>query len=80
MAMGRRPPCGRGSVVEHLIAKERVVGSNPIARFARTATWPSGKAWVCKTLITGSNPVVALSRAAGIRAGGSDLWSQGAAG
>ena len=25
--------CGRGSVVEHLLAKERVVGSNPIARF-----------------------------------------------
>jgi hypothetical protein len=24
-----------------------------------TATWPSGKARVCKTLITGSNPVVA---------------------
>jgi hypothetical protein len=24
--------CGRGSVVEHLLAKERVVGSNPIAR------------------------------------------------
>jgi hypothetical protein len=23
------------------------------------ATWPSGKARVCKTLITGSNPVVA---------------------
>ena len=27
--------CGRGSVVEHLLAKERVVGSNPIARFVR---------------------------------------------
>jgi hypothetical protein len=25
------------------------------------ATWPSGKAWVCKTLITGSNPVVAFT-------------------
>ena len=24
--------CGRGSVVEHLLAKEKVVGSNPIAR------------------------------------------------
>jgi hypothetical protein len=27
--------------------------------FKQMATWPSGKAWVCKTLITGSNPVVA---------------------
>jgi hypothetical protein len=25
-------PCGRGSVVERLLAKEKVVGSNPIAR------------------------------------------------
>jgi 8-oxo-dGTP pyrophosphatase MutT (NUDIX family) len=44
------------------------VGSSPIAR-SRTArdggfynlmaTWPSGKARVCKTLIMGSNPIVA---------------------
>ena len=27
-----RPTCGRGSVVERLLAKEKVVGSNPIAR------------------------------------------------
>lgn len=27
------------------------------------ATWPSGKARVCKTLITGSNPVVASNPA-----------------
>jgi hypothetical protein len=26
------------------------------------ATWPSGKARVCKTLITGSNPVVASAK------------------
>jgi hypothetical protein len=26
------------------------------------ATWPSGKARVCKTLITGSNPVVASAQ------------------
>ena len=26
------------------------------------ATWPSGKARVCKTLITGSNPVVASKK------------------
>ena len=26
------------------------------------ATWPSGKARVCKTLITGSNPVVASGK------------------
>jgi hypothetical protein len=28
--------CGRGSAVEHLLAKERVVGSNPIARSVLT--------------------------------------------
>jgi hypothetical protein len=46
-------------VVERLLAKEKVVGSNPIARsvLLSTASWPSGKARVCKTLITGSNPV-----------------------
>jgi hypothetical protein len=64
-------------VVERLLAKEKVVGSNPIARssiedcrlmpayrqshssfyFVSLASWPSGKARVCKTLITGSNPV-----------------------
>jgi hypothetical protein len=52
--------CGRGSVVERLLAKEKVVGSNPIARSQYPillASWPSGKARVCKTLITGSNPV-----------------------
>jgi hypothetical protein len=62
-------------LVEHLLAKEKVTGSSPVARsekkraerlsFARynfrllMATWPSGKARVCKTLTTGSNPVVA---------------------
>jgi hypothetical protein len=30
-------------------------------RIVKMATWPSGKARVCKTLITGSNPVVASS-------------------
>jgi hypothetical protein len=55
--------CGRGSVVERLLAKEKVVGSNPIARsIGCTASWPSGKARVCKTLITGSNPVDASGR------------------
>ena len=28
----KRTTCGRGSVVELLLAKEKVVGSNPIAR------------------------------------------------
>ena len=83
-------------LVEHLLAKEKVTGSSPVARstgwigclvetlqkiadyFPKSAifilgtiqpacvprggimaTWPSGKARVCKTLITGSNPVVA---------------------
>jgi hypothetical protein len=48
-------------LVECLLAKEKVVGSSPIARFVMTlATWPSGKARVCKTLIMGSNPIVAF--------------------
>jgi hypothetical protein len=57
-------------LVERLLAKEKVVGSSPIARSGRIAggknpsailycqaSWPSGKARVCKTLTTGSNPV-----------------------
>ena len=62
--------CGRGSVVERLLAKEKATGSNPVARSssrrqaARPAVllWRRGqvvKAEVCKTSITGSNPVVA---------------------
>jgi hypothetical protein len=35
------------------LSNQKSTISNP------TATWPSGKARVCKTLITGSNPVVA---------------------
>jgi hypothetical protein len=31
--------------------------SNPQFFNERLASWPSGKARVCKTLITGSNPV-----------------------
>ena len=57
---------GSGSAVEHLLAKQRVTGSNPVFRSIFIswnsmikATWPSGKAEVCKTFITGSNPVVA---------------------
>ena len=56
-------------LVECLLAKEKVTGSSPVARSlffsvaqflkSHMATWPSGKARVCKTLITGSNPVVA---------------------
>ena len=42
-------------MVVRLLAKEKVVGSNPIARSAilKLASWPSGKARVCKTLIQG---------------------------
>lgn len=54
-------------MVEHLLAKEKVASSSLAARsfFYREdfqpgmATWPSGKARVCKTLIIGSNPIVA---------------------
>jgi hypothetical protein len=57
-------------VVERLLAKEKVTSSNLVARSRIRqalslpdlflATWPSGKAEVCKTSITGSNPVVAF--------------------
>ena len=58
-------------MVERLLAKEKVESSNLFARFINNrqalrlpvlfmATWPSGKAEVCKTSITGSNPVVAF--------------------
>lgn len=64
--------CGRSSVVERLLAKEKATSSNLVARsgkvgrlyacrFLLLATWPSGKAEVCKTFITGSNPVVAFT-------------------
>jgi hypothetical protein len=70
---------GRSTVVVRLLAKEKVVGSNPIARsnmkgcglesvpsailIVYMASWPSGKARVCKTLIRGSNPLDASSKA-----------------
>ncbi len=47
------------------------MGSNPIARSFYSsyflASWPSGKARVCKTLITGSNPVDASRTTVKIR-------------
>jgi hypothetical protein len=49
---------GSGSGVEHLLAKEKVAGSNPVSR-SRRRRGQVVKARVCKTLITGSNPVVA---------------------
>jgi hypothetical protein len=72
--------CGRSTVVVRLLAKEKVVGSNPIARsniegcgleeYVRSAilieymaSWPSGKARVCKILIAGSNLADASSKA-----------------
>ena len=48
---GSASPCqGEGRGFESLL---------PLQRTTDPATWPSGKAGVCKTLITGSNPVVA---------------------
>ena len=74
---------GRSTVVVRLLAKEKVVGSNPIARsniegcglegvqsailVVYMASWPSGKARVCKILIRGSNPLDASSKANLIR-------------
>ena len=59
-------------LVEHLLAKEKVASSSLAARsffyrgsFSDTATWPSGKARVCKTLIIGSNPIVASENPSG---------------
>jgi hypothetical protein len=70
---------GRSTVVVRLLAKEKVVGSNPIARsniegcgleaiqsailIVYMASWPSGKARVCKILIAGSNLADASSKA-----------------
>src|SRR5579884_3269528 len=55
--------CGSGSVVEHLLAKEKVAGSIPVSRslfFVHpVATSPSGKAGLCKSPTSGSNPLVA---------------------
>ena len=63
------PDCGRSTVVVRLLAKEKVVGSNPIARSAplRMASWPSGKARVCKTLIQGFESPRRLSLIDGVR-------------
>ena len=62
----KRECAGIVQLVEHLLAKEKVASSSLAARsfFYRQktsvmATWPSGKARVCKTLIIGSNPIVA---------------------
>jgi hypothetical protein len=38
--------CGRGSVVERLLAKEKVVGSNPIARSHTDPVLPSSEGGV----------------------------------
>jgi hypothetical protein len=52
--------CGRGSVVEHHLAKVRVAGSNPVVRSEvhnLAVEWPRGEATACKAVYTGSNPV-----------------------
>jgi hypothetical protein len=52
--------CGSGSVVEHLLAKEKVAGSIPVSRsHFYPATSPSGKARLCKSCTSGSSPLVA---------------------
>ncbi len=54
--------CGCSSVVERLLAKEKVESSNLFARSSKSRRRSQvGKARVCKTLITGSSPVVASS-------------------
>ena len=62
----KRECAGIVQLVEHLLAKEKVASSSLAARSffykqktSVMATWPSGKARVCKTLIIGSNPIVA---------------------
>ena len=52
---------GSGSVVEHLLAKEKVAGSIPVSRspYLNAATSPSGKARLCKSCTSGSSPLVA---------------------
>ena len=39
-ALSSAPASGSGSVVEHLLAKERVVGSNPIFRSILPPSFP----------------------------------------
>ena len=56
--------CGCSSVVERLLAKEKVESSNLFARsFVPRRRGQVGKARVCKTLITGSSPVDASKKA-----------------
>ena len=66
LKLTRKEYAGIVQLVEHLLAKEKVASSSLAARsffyrgvFSDMATWPSGKARVCKTLIIGSNPIVA---------------------
>ena len=57
--------CGCSSVVERLLAKEKVESSNLFARSIFLIAWrrgQAGKAKVCKTLITGSSPVDASKK------------------
>ena len=51
-------------MVECNLAKVEVAGSNPVSRsnLFLMATWPSGKAEVCKTSISSSNLDVASSK------------------
>ena len=68
----RKEYAGIVQLVEHLLAKEKVASSSLAARsffykanYLLMATWPSGKARVCKTLIIGSNPIVASPKSLG---------------
>ena len=70
-SVGRTPPCqgeGHGFESRCPLSLFKISGKIPgfgfhlgaVSKTTKTlATWPSGKARVCKTLITGSNPVVA---------------------
>ena len=58
-----RPRCGRSTVVVRLLAKEKVVGSNPIAR--SVVLWRRGQVvrqGSAKPLFRGSNPLDASSK------------------
>ncbi len=48
-----RTTCGRGSAVEHHLAKVRVAGSNPVARSEAEASLPPGAEWISGPLFFG---------------------------
>ena len=61
-SVGRMSPCqGEGHGFESRCPLSNLQATLCCLQLSYKATWPSGKARVCKTLIMGSNPIVASS-------------------